>query len=211
MNTRITFSLISIFAVLAMVGGATYAFFSSTASSTGNTFSSGTMTLLLDDADQLTPTPAVSGSVTFANASPGDSTSGFISLHNGGTTPFAEVEFGADTTVTNDPAPASDMATKLNMTVVVDDGTPDTACVNGTDVTSAIDTAVGNGGAPLMLSEFDDGGTDTYDSLTSTNLAAGETRNVCFTVEFDESADNDYQGDAVSTTFTFEAHQNASQ
>ncbi len=210
-NRRIAISSMSILAALSLMTGATFAFFSSSASSTGNTFSSGTMTLLLDDADQLTPTPAVSGSLAFANAKPGDSTSGYISLHNGGNVPFAEVEFGADTTEDADPAPASDMKTKVNLTVMVDDSTPDTACVGGTDVTSAIDTAVGNGTTPLTLSEFDDGGTDVYDALPNTNLAAGATKNVCFTATFDSSANNDYQGDALSTIFTFQANQDVSQ
>src|SRR3989344_1186372 len=49
MNTRIALSAVSIFAALAIMGGATYAAFTDTASSQDNTFSTGSASLLISD------------------------------------------------------------------------------------------------------------------------------------------------------------------
>jgi len=211
-NKKIALSAMSILSALAIMGSATFAFFSSSATSSDNTFASGTLNLLVDDNNEITPAPSVTGSLSISNFAPGQSTSGFISLHNGGSIPIAEVELGADTTETADPGANSDMRNVLSLTVLVDDGTPDTSCAGGENVTGAIDLAVGNNSSPLTLAEFDDGGTDVYDALlTGTGLAAGTTRNVCFTVTFDSGATDIYQGDAVNTTFNFTANQDASQ
>lgn len=211
MSRKILISGLSILASLGIVTAATYAYFSDTATSTANTFVSGTLNLLVDDIDD-TAAETVDGSITAANFSPGATTSGFISLHNPGTLPIAEVELAADTTETADPGANSDLSTVLNLDVLVDDGTPDSACVGGTNVTSAIDTAVGNGSTPLTLSEFDNGGTDVYDALlTGTGLAVSATKNICFNVTFDLNAGDIYQGDAVSTLFTFTANQHVDQ
>src|SRR3989338_7492546 len=163
MNRKIMFSLISIAATGILVAGATFAFFSDSATSTNNTFASGTLNLLLDDADETTPAASVTGSITASNFAPGQSVNGFISLHNPGTLPIAEVLMTADTTETNDGSTASDMRDVLNLTVIDDDATPDTSCSGGTNLTSAIDSQVGNGTLPLTLAEFDNGGTDSYD------------------------------------------------
>lgn len=213
MNTRIGLSLLSIVAAAAMIAGATFAFFTDTATSTGNTFSVGTMNLLVDDADEPTPAPTVTGSLSIGDLAPGGSTTGFVSLHNGGTIPIAEVELGLDSVLTDSPdSPGGDLRDVLNVTVLVDDTTPDSACVGGTNITSTVDTGVGNGTTPLTLKEFDDGGTDVYDALlTGTGLAGGATRNVCFTVAMDSGAGDVYQGDSVSTTIGLTANQDATQ
>lgn len=209
MNRKIIISGLSIIASLTLAGGATFALFSATASSTGNTFASGTLNLLVDDTNELTPAPSVTGSLVVADFAPGASTTGFISLHNPGTLPIAEVELSADTSETADPGADSDLRNVLELTVNLDDlVTPDTACADGVNLTSTIDTAVGNGDGTLTLMEFDNG-TDVYDALPG--LTAGQTRNVCFTVTFSSGAGNEYQGDAASTSFAFTANQLASQ
>jgi len=205
-------SAVSIVTALALAGGATFAFFSSSATSSSNTFSSGTLELFVNDGDE---DPAVDNtvlaSITATDFAPGESVTGFVSLDNSGSIDIAEVEMTTDTSETADPDADSDMRNVLNLTVILDDTTPDTACSGGTDMTSTIDAQVGNGGSPLTLAEFDDG-TDVFDAfLTGTGLTAGAVRNVCFEIEFDSGAGNIYQGDAVDTTFTFTANQDASQ
>src|SRR3990172_8936617 len=49
MNRSIWLSILSIFAVTALVGGLTFAFFSNTGTSSANTFSTGTLDLRLSD------------------------------------------------------------------------------------------------------------------------------------------------------------------
>ena len=211
MNRKILISGLSILSALGIMGAATFAYFSDVANSTGNTFSSGTLNLLVDDSNETTPAPAVTGSLTFDNAVPGDSVSGFISLHNGGSVPIAEVEMTADTSESADPGIDSFLGDVLNLTVMLDDETPDSACTGGTSETANIEAQVGNGSAPLTIAEFDNG-VDIYDAfLTGTGIASGATRNICFTVTFDPAALDIYQGDSVSTDFAFTANQNSTQ
>ena len=210
-NRKIFLSGMSILSALILMGAGAYAFFSSSATSSDNTFASGTLNLFLDDANESAADNSVTISISASNFAPGASTSGFISLHNPGTLPIAEVEMTMDTAETLDPSANSDMRDVLNLTVLLDDTTPDSACSGGTNLTSAIDTQVGNGSGQLTLAESDDG-TDQFDAfLTGTGLAASATRNVCFTVTFDSGASNIYQGDAVNTTITFTANQDVSQ
>mgnify|MGYP001613554385 CR=1 FL=1 len=211
-NKKIIMSGMSIVSALTLMGGATFAFFSSNATSVDNTFASGTMTLLVDDTDQLTPVPSVTGSLSVTGFVPGASTTGYVSLHNGGSIAIAEVELGADSVITANPDATGNMKEVLNLTVLVDNAVSDTLCTDGSNVTAAIDTLVGDGAGSLTLAEFDNGGVDVYDALlTGVGLAPTVTRNVCFTVTFDPGATDIYQGDAVNTSFAFTANQDVSQ
>ncbi|OGH04591.1 MAG: hypothetical protein A2W22_04985 [Candidatus Levybacteria bacterium RBG_16_35_11] len=212
MSRRIALSILSIVASLAIVGGATYAFFSATATSSSNTFASGTLTLNLDDVNESAVDNSVIGSISASNFAPGQSVNGFVSLDNpAGGIDIAEVEMTMDTSETADPGADSDLRDVLNLTVLLDDNTPDSLCSGGTDLTTTIDSQVGNNAAPLTLGEFDNG-TDEFDAfLTGVGLPDGTARNVCFTVTFDSGAGNIYQGDAVDTTITFTANQNVIQ
>src|SRR3989338_8337244 len=102
LNKKIALSAMSILASLALLGGATFAFFSSTATSTDNVFGSGTLVLLLDDDDDLTPASTIDASFGDTLA-PGDTTSGFISMDNDGSIDIAEVNLSATQTVSSSP------------------------------------------------------------------------------------------------------------
>lgn len=212
MNSKIAMSAISIMASLAVMGGATFAFFSSSAESTDNIFTAGDLVLLVDDIDDVSAASIVA-SITGDDMAPGDTTSGFISLDNDGSMDIEKVKMAISAIPTDGDTDASDMRDVLELTVVVDDATPDDACVGGTDVTSTIDTEVGNGGGPLLVKEFNDGGDDEFDSFFEglPVLASGTTTNVCFTATFSSSAGDIYQGDSVNATFTFTGLQDESQ
>lgn len=213
MNTKIALSGLSILASLVVMGAATYAFFSSSSSSTGNIFAAGELQLLLDDANESTPAASVSASIGGTGMAPGDSVNGFISLHNGGSIDMEKVKLAISATPTDGDSDASDMRDVLELTVLVDDTTPDTACLGGTDITGTIDNEVGNGGGPLLVKEFNDGGDDEFDSIFegAPFLAPGATTNVCFTALFSSSAGDIYQSDSVNATFTFIGLQDESQ
>lgn len=210
-NKKIALSLISIVAALSIMGGATFAFFSSSGTSTDNTFASGTLRLFLDDVNETAVDGTVVGSITASGFAPGQSTSGFVSLDNDGSISFAEVEMGIDTSITANPDATGDMSSVLILEEVrFDDATPDSACVGGANIASTIDAQVGNSDGTLRLSEFDDGaGTNVYDAFPG--IAAGDTRNVCFVVRFESTAGNEFQGDTANSAITFTANQDASQ
>ncbi len=71
MNKKIVFSVVSIFSALAIMGGATFAAFSDTATTTGNTFATGNADLQV--------APDVSGNAgTFVETMPGPTFSGMF-------------------------------------------------------------------------------------------------------------------------------------
>jgi len=203
-NRKIFLSGISILSALVLMGGAAFALFTSNATSSDNTFASGTLSLFVDDENEPAVDNTVTTSISASDFAPGNSVSGFISLDNAGTLPFSGIDFTIDTAETADPGNNSDMRTVLNLTVVEDNLIPDSTCTGGADITSAIESDVGDGSSPLTLAEFDNG-TDIYSEISGFGTA--DTRNVCFTVTFDSSAGNIYQGDAVSSTFTFTTKQ----
>ena len=105
-TTRLA-SLVSMRALLAMVmmlgvlsmqaGRGTLAYFTSTAASTANAFTTGTLSLKLTDANE-TAQAAISASIGSAAFKPGDTTVGYVTVNNGGTLPF---DYGLKYTATN--------------------------------------------------------------------------------------------------------------
>lgn len=192
MNKKIFFSATSILAALALMGGSTFAFFSSTATSTGNVFASGTLNLLLDDNNEETPAATVTSSFGGTNLVPGGSVSGFVSMHNSGTIDLAEVHLSGNETVTSSP----DLAGKLNITSAKI-GTEQTCTTAPVDITGSFTT----------LAALNSAGLD----LPSSAISASGTKYLCMTFTFDSGADDTYQGKSITNTFTFVGHQDLSQ
>jgi len=195
MNKRIFFSLISIVVSLGLAAGGTFAMFSSTNSSTGNVFSSGTLALQLDDNNESASSSPITASFGGTNMVPGGTpVTGFISLHNSGTVNASNV--GLD--VTEQTSSSPDLASVIDVTVKKGD---DNACtVNATDLTSTWATALGGG--TLTLAKIRDGSIPNLPALT-----AGGTYFVCFTGQMESSADITFQGKTVSESFVFTANQ----
>jgi len=194
MNTKIALSGLSIFAALALVGGATFAFFSDTATSTGNVFATGTLNLQLDDDDEGVA-ETVTASIGGSNLVPGVTISGSISMHNAGTVAMAEVNLDSTETVPSVP----DLADKLNITSAKIDSNA-TCTATPVDVTGSLP-------ATLALLNADIDGVD----LPSSGLVAGATKYLCLTLTLDSGTDNTFQGKSITETFTFIGHQDLIQ
>lgn len=193
MNRSILLSILSIFAVVALVGGLTFAFFSSEATSTGNIFGSGTLTMLLDDNNESTPAATITASFG-GTLAPGGTTSGFVSMHNGGSIDMAEVNLKGVETITSSP----DLANKLNITSAKI-GTESTCTTSPNDVTGSFST--------LAALNSDGDGVD----LPSSGIASLGTKYLCMTFTLDSGTDNTYQGKSITETFTFTGHQDFTQ
>lgn len=195
MNRKILFSTISILSALALMSGATFAFFSSTATSTGNVFAAGTLTMQLDDNDEITPAATVVASFGGTSLAPGGAVSGFVSMHNSGSIAMAEVNLSSTETVLSSP----DLAGKLNITSAKI-GTESTCTTAPVDITLSFT----NLGALNAL------GAPGFD-LPSSALAAGATKYLCMTFTLDSGTDNTYQGKSITESFSFTGHQDLSQ
>src|SRR3989344_3642721 len=106
MNKSIWLSILSIFAVVALVGGLTLAYFSDVGTSSANTFSTGTLDLRLTDTDQSvvdSVSASFGGTLVPGGACTGAQT---LSLRNSGTVAanHAEVHLGNVVTDTGDAA-----------------------------------------------------------------------------------------------------------
>lgn len=203
-NRKIAFSALSIVSALSLMTGATFAFFSNTATSSANTFSAGSLNLQIDDEDEAV-TESVTASLVGTNMLPGGTPiAGFVSLHNGGTVNIAEVEMTTTVTETADPSDPSFLGDVLNVAVL--SGDDDTCTTNQTSHTGTLASALGDGFSPLTLSEMH---AQTFDAFPG--LLTGADRFICFSVQMASAATSIYQGDAVSVDLAFTGNQDASQ
>jgi predicted ribosomally synthesized peptide with SipW-like signal peptide len=104
-NRKIAMSGLSILASLSLMAGATYAFFSDTATSSNNLFQSGTMSLQVrDDSENFTDTVTASW-VTPTDWLPGETYQNYLCFKNDGSTDIQDIYFaitqGTETGSTN--------------------------------------------------------------------------------------------------------------
>ena len=205
-NSRIALSIATIGAASAVLVGATFAFFSDTATSTGNVLGAGTLDLqIANSGDPYTDDT----SLTFntSNLLPGESVAKEFNFKNNGSASIAEIAMGVNSTPTDPGSDGSDIRSVLDLAVVVGGTASGNTCTGGSDITSAIDLAVGDNSSPLTLAELHG---DTYDSLAIA-LAPLATDKVCIQATLNSGATNIYQGDSSSTIYSFIAHQDLSQ
>ncbi|OLZ41838.1 hypothetical protein A6E15_12970 [Natrinema saccharevitans] len=201
-------------------GAGTWAYFSDTEESTGNTIEAGTLDLKVsDDGDGFGD--GVSGSWTISNAKPGDSVMTNVSLQNAGSLEADHVEIGFSVDETESdgstgtnaadtmPSSADGMTEQFKVTVFT---------YNGTNVLEDLLDANGNG-----LVDVDDlvtGNDAPLDDLNPPPSANGGTETMTMQFrwahddEFDNSVsgtNNDYQGDEFDLTVTYALHQDTSQ
>jgi len=173
------------------------AVFTDTATSTGNTFTTGTLDIKLGDGSA-TPSDSVTASVAFNAMAPGDSVTRPVVVSNAGTN---ALRYAISSAATN----ADSKALKDSLALVVktaDVTTPGTPCDNfdGTQLYSGdLDSTAGK-----ILGDSTSGA-QTGDRT----VAAGATETLCFQVSLALSAGNSLQGAATTATFTFDAEQTA--
>ena len=103
MNKKIAMSAFSIVTALALTAGATYAFFTDTATSNGNTFSAGTFDLHVSDDDQDFGDAVTASMTTPTGWAPGDVSGGHICFKNNGSVDIQQILFDLNSTNAGDP------------------------------------------------------------------------------------------------------------
>lgn len=178
----------------------TLAFFTSTATSTANAFTAGTVSLQVADANE-TAASTVAGSVGSAALAPGDTISGYIDVTNAGSLPFRYALATTDTTV----ASTANTAVSNALTVAVDTRAAGTTCTASAGGTGQ--TAVVAAGAALKTLAVGDSaqGAQTGDRT----LASSAGERLCLYVAFPFATGNTAQGGTASYTFTLAAEQTA--
>jgi predicted ribosomally synthesized peptide with SipW-like signal peptide len=210
--------------VIAMVAAGTFAYFSDTEQSTANTFTAGTLDLKVSNNATLY-LDGVSATWADANANPGMTKSGTVTLKNNGASGInaakVQIQFSnlvtdyinaaAVATDTGD-ANIDDISTVMEITSMhygatdllaqTTPGTFDNLDIQAADV-------AGNADGILTLDELDSvilGNLTTLGGLTANSTAA-----FSMTVTIPTTVTNGIQGDSVTTSVKFALFQNASQ
>lgn len=184
-NRRIIASGLSIVSALAVMGGATFAAFSSQASNNGNTFGAGSLTLQINGQSGSASTPVFA----ISNAAPGATSTQVLNLKNSGTTNATSTELES-IDVTVDAGNAFNLGDELTLELYND--VNDDGLLDGGDtlISSGVLTNPGWANTPLGF-----------------GLNAGGDQNVLAKVTFNSGAGNIYQGMGVTFDFNFKASQ----
>jgi len=191
-NTRIAMSAVSIVTSLALMSGAAFAAFTAQATNTGNTFTAGTMTLLLNPTNNMSQTTPL---FTVAGFMPGQSKAALITLKNNGSVDASHVVLHA---INNNPG-TKDISPMLNLTLINDPSGDDTIN-NGNRVDPSGDDGVIAG--PTVITS-----TGWNDFDLGFALAQAASHQIVAVVTFDSSANDTFQGANTSFDLTFQANQ----
>lgn len=187
--------------IIALVTTGTFAYFSDTEESTGNTFTAGTIDLTLGESD--------GAPITLTNMKPGDTASGTMTVTNVGTLPgslYASSGY-VDNDMSGAPIPdmtADQFAKMLLITAFTADTVDILSQIPDTDSDSKITVYD-------MVNDTTGGSVTDYDDPASghgwfsydTDMTVDEIHTYSLTVQFDTAAGNDYQGDGITWTFEF--------
>ena len=208
MEMKRTLTAIVLTGIVAILAGAgTYAYFSSTKTSTGNTFTAGTLNLKIMAWNELTWRDGVTATWTATNMMPGDSFPfdvEFVGLGRTGTITPSSLEITCDYSVVEEsPQTPSDTDPNTNLH-------PDAMAkqmvitrfkYNGTDYVGSI-------------VDFDLDGKKTFYDLKNSPVTGLPVPVVAdgamffrLSVKFSEEAGNDFQGDTFNLTMMFTLKQ----
>jgi len=199
---KITFMVVEILLVIGLVGAGTWAVFSDTESSTGNTFTAGTIDIALDGENN---DGAAYGTTYFnvTNMAPGDTETAYIEIDNTGTLDLLfRVYLDTDTLVDT-----QDLNSQLLVTVTLNptgytpklSGTPygpaDTVLASGVTLNSLL-------GPPGVMNNLAAAGEDPPEPLKTTYLAIYK-----LDVTLPLATQNAYQGATLIGNLVVEAVQ----
>jgi predicted ribosomally synthesized peptide with SipW-like signal peptide len=196
--------------VAGMAGAGTFAYFSDTETSTGNTFTAGTLDLKIKDGGEWWSDGIATAEWALSNMKPGDTAYGSVDLKNFGSVYANHVEIACDYTITDPPGPESDteentsadkMAGEMVITTMIYSYNADEV-----DCLPRITDANGNGVKDLYDLKAS-GGVDDL-PLVQSGTQFGRLDMI---VRFDPNAGNDFQGDTLNLTVVFTLNQDASQ
>ncbi len=204
---KILISLSVIAAVAAIAVGGTIAYFSDTETSSGNTFTAGTLDLTLGESG--------GAPITLTNMKPGDSGSGIITVSNVGSLAgklYATSKYVAADGTQPAEFPANmtpdEVAKMLVITAFTADGFD---MLSRTDLPRSLDGDATdftvydmvNDASGVSLTGYVSPGQLTTWYSYDTDMTSIESHAYALTIQFDPLAGNDYQADGITLTFDF--------
>lgn len=195
MKKKIAIGLIGILGVVSFVAVGTRAYFSQQGEVKSNVFSTGTLSLKLNEDEEATAVWNI------AAGAPGDSVSGTANIKNAGNIVADHIEVSAKNTIIEATSgPGTPSTTPLDTVLEITALTYD-----GADVLSQVTDANGNG-----IKDLDDLETVVLDDLALTDLDVDHP--LAMTVRFEPTRTvAEHQGDSATTTLTVTLNQVAAQ
>lgn len=192
MNSKIALSGLSILSALALMGGATFAYFNDVGTSNTNVFATGTLDLKLSDDTVETDQDSVTASFGGTNLAPSSLVLGQLRLKNAGTVnaDHAEIIIANINSDTTNPLDKVMEITVLNY--------------GGISVLTQITDSNTNGYPDL----------DDFEALGLDNLPLGDlgtNHPLDMTVQMRSTAGSEYQGDTLTSNWTITLNQHSSQ
>ncbi|MGB9903868.1 MAG: TasA family protein [Desulfotomaculales bacterium] len=190
MKKKIFASMFMIALMAALVGGATFAYFNDTETSTGNSFAAGTLDLKLDGGDDNVV------KFTASNLAPGQSGKGTWTIRNAGNingfvdlTGITVVNTGATPGTSEFADGSGDLGANMNVRLFID--------ANGNGDYDTGDTEIYNGPLNSIASDYN----------LNLPLNSGETKYIGLAWNIPGTVGNSIQGDSVSFSMTFSLEQ----
>lgn len=210
--------VVALLVVATMAGAGTFAYFTNTETSTGNSFTSGTFDVKLAGGTQ-NGDSVIGTWVSPSNWAPGQTVNGTLSFTNAGSINASHVYFMFKNLQHNGGADGSNMMEKIIVTNLQERFER----ADGTSVTTSNQAAnlaaqVGNHDSTLTLAEFAGFaenwyGYYTYDDQSGDGIcvAGGDKTDydLILGLTFDPDAGNEYQGDTCSFDFYANTTQNS--
>jgi predicted ribosomally synthesized peptide with SipW-like signal peptide len=204
MNKKLLSSLSALLLTSSLVGGASFAEFSSQATSAANTFTAGTLNLGLSASG---PTASGTAAWNSGNMKPGDEVTGQIDLTNTGTVDASHVYFYFNQIQNSDP----ELFNQIIVTSVKEkfNGTTTAEQLDSLKASMGINAADDLTVAKLFTTAFYSWDDRSGDGII---LSAGDKKDysLIFTFKFKDMANNnDVQGKTAAFTLKAEARQNS--
>lgn len=202
LRLRAVLSLTLVLGVLSLLAGqGTLAYFTSSATSTNNTFTTGTVAMTLSDANE-TDLSTVTASFASATFRPGDTVAGYVTVKNSGTLSF---DYGLKYTASNTTgtlwvAGATDPTLQIYTAAATANCTSANAAGAKTGLTSIVSASAVSTAANTVV--FDSAGG------SKRTLAASASDILCFAIVWPNGAagaENAQMGAAGDIALTFDA------
>lgn len=210
LKRKVITSLMTIGLVSSLVGGATFAEFSSQQNATSNSFTAGTLSIQISKDGTNFGSDGVSGTwVSPSNWAPGQTVDGTISLTNTGSVNAQHIYFGLRNLSHSGGTGSVDLMDKIIVKSIKEK-------FNGVETAEQVQniaSQVGNRDTTLTLKELASSDYYTWDDQSSDNitLQAGDKKDyaLSFQFQFDPNAGNEYQDAKASFDINANATQNS--
>jgi predicted ribosomally synthesized peptide with SipW-like signal peptide len=211
LNKKMLLSVLVIGCIATVASAGTWAYFSDTETSTGNTFAAGTLDMSLSD-DNENGGSVVATWKSPENYKPGDTFENTLKFTNTGTIDAHHIYFYTEGLLHNANGDSSNLMNDIIITSIMERFNG----VTTTNYAPTIEQQVGNRDGVLTLAEFCNwrAGYYTFDDqshLDDDVIAGGDQQDYDFILgfKFDENADNTYQGDNCGFDLRAVATQNS--